>query len=150
MKFVALLILIVGLIIAGIAVTNAFAVINRIVISDQDLGESVFVKELSLARGGFIVITSATRLEDPYNELAVSAYFPAGKYKDIRFSFRNVYTDDPTKLELHRGQYHIASVMENLNSDKKNIEGLPSYHIQSTRRLEKPLDGFVEKTFLIR
>lgn len=138
------------LIVAGITLGSALRVSNSIVIYNQELGGRVFVNELTLARGGFVAISSATWLSNEYNDLAVSAYFPPGRYKNISLPVREIFIQSPEALELHRGLLHNVFLVENLNKDTKNFEGLPMYHVETTRPLEKLLGGYTTTTIQIR
>lgn len=55
---------------------------NEIVISDQPAGTTLFIKRLTLWKGGYIVLRPFT-LYDGYLESSTSDYMPAGIYTDF-------------------------------------------------------------------
>lgn len=81
------------------AVLYFFLPKNSLVVEDQPLGEAVFIKRLTLARGGFVVIQAVDPGGEPGAFIGDLEFFPAGTYTNINVEFDFENSGEDLKLK---------------------------------------------------
>ena len=122
--------------IVAIVVLHMVVITNTIVIQDQSLDGGIYIQEVSLTRGGFLLI------RDLYanNMYAYTSYLPPGRYKDLYLP-RLAMNTHPLKA----GDYLIAELWEN-KSGEVGFDGTPIFHPKKSAQLHYFLGGVATKT----
>lgn len=147
--------------------TLLFGITNSIVVSDQILSSRFFIRRVSLARGGFIVM-SFDNSGNP-NKFMIVSYMPRGVYENITFPFSPsmckdcppMYVPDselpkpfnPTIIFKPGGPYQVKSghkvtleLFANNNGFVTNIEGLPNYYPETIEQMRDVLGRPIKQT----
>ncbi len=150
-KFYFPFVFLTALILLALFSVMTFGVVNRIVVTDQQLvNKRIHIESASVTRGGFIVVENlqrASQINTPFT-VARSGYLYPGKYKDFYLNiedYSNIPQKDPNTLlvgeedisqygglDISRykppkpGDYLVVSLYEP-TGDLVNFQGVPAY-----------------------